>query len=112
VAALARVERALRQGEPPLALSLLDDLDRELPVALLSLERKAARVLARCLSAAAREPGSSEAHVARTNAQRFLRQHVASFYSDRVRSTCGLEGADSTSKSAAGVDTQQSKEIK
>jgi len=48
VRTLRRVERALRDQNPRLALALLGDLDKEVPVGQLGEERLAASVQARC----------------------------------------------------------------
>ena len=81
LALLQRAERAIRNQDPALALSLLGELDREHPRAALAEERKAARVMANCQ---AKEPTASLA------AERFLREAPASVYTDRVRALCGL----------------------
>lgn len=125
IALLARVERAIRSGEPRLALALLDELDRDYPVAVLSHERAAAQVLARCSLPAAREHGTSEEQAARRRAERFLGEHVASVYSDRIRAACVLASQGetraaaqvetsngTTSKNHPGLDTQRSEELK
>lgn len=81
LALLQRAERAIRNQDPALALSLLGELEREHPRAALAEERKAARVMANCQ---AKEPTASLA------AERFLRDAPASVYSDRVRALCRL----------------------
>jgi outer membrane protein assembly factor BamD (BamD/ComL family) len=80
-----RAERAIRNRDPALALSLLGELDRQHPAALLGEERTAARVMANCQ---AQEPTASLA------AERFLRESPNSVYSDRVRALCGLAAPD------------------
>ena|SRR5688572_32261970 len=78
---LQRVERALRNEDPALVLSLLGDLDARHPQGVLSEERRAARVMAHCQ---ANEPN------ARAAAQRFLLATPKSVYTDRVRAVCRL----------------------
>lgn len=79
---LSRAERAIRAGEPMLALSFLDELDARFPSSMLLEERLAARLLAEC---ALSNPGS------RRRAELFLSDRAASVYTDRVRRSCGLE---------------------
>jgi hypothetical protein len=87
LALLQRAERAIRNQDPALALSLLGELEREHPRAALAEERKAARVMANCQ---AKEPTAPLA------AERFLREAPGSVYSDRVRALCGLAGEQRT----------------
>jgi hypothetical protein len=87
LALLQRAERAIRNEDPALALSLLGELEREYPRAALAEERKAARVMANCQ---ANEPTAALA------AERFLREAPSSVYSDRVRALCRLEGEQRT----------------
>lgn len=82
LALLARVERAIRAGQPALALSFLDELDARLPSSTMLEERGAARLLADC---ALSTPGS------RRRAELFLSDRAASVYSDRLRRSCGIE---------------------
>ena len=79
---LQRAERAIRSGEPELALSLLHELDQQQPNTRLGEERNAARLMARCAR------GDTAAHA---EAEQFLRERRASVYSDRVRELCGLK---------------------
>jgi outer membrane protein assembly factor BamD (BamD/ComL family) len=82
MALLQRVERALRNEDPALVSSLLNELDTQHPRGVLSEERQAARVMAHCQ---AKEPS------ARLAAERFLRAMPNSVYTDRVRSLCDLK---------------------
>lgn len=84
LALLRRVERALRTGDPALALALLAELEQRFPRTDLVEERAAANVLARCGAA---EP---EAHAL---AEQYLRERPTSVYAGRIRTSCGLEGA-------------------
>jgi hypothetical protein len=81
---LQRAERAIRSGEPDLALSFLDDLDRRFPDTRLIEERAAARLMARC---ARREPDAAE------QAQLFLRDRRRSVYSDRLSALCQIHSS-------------------
>jgi hypothetical protein len=102
IALLERVERAIRAGEPNLALALLAELDREVAVAALPEERAAARVLALCVRAGARSHGSPEATEARASAERFLAASPASVYADRIASSCPSD--DSSTHRSAGIE--------
>ena len=92
LALLQRAERALRSGEPELALSFLDDIERRYPETRLGEERTAARLMARCARA--------DAHVGE-QARQFLQSHRASVYSDRVAELCGLT-LDATERDGIG----------
>jgi len=81
LALLRRVERALRSGEPALALALLAELDERFPNSSLGEERRASNALAHCQLG---DPGAAERAVS------FLREHGSSVYADHVRFTCGL----------------------
>lgn len=48
--ALRAIDRALREGQPHLALALLQKLEREIPDGRLGEERQASLVMARCLA--------------------------------------------------------------
>jgi hypothetical protein len=82
LALLRRVERALRNDDPALALALLAELDQRFPQTRLAEERLAARTMAECRQHA---PGAV------LHAQAFLRERPASVYSERVQSACALE---------------------
>lgn len=82
LALLQRAERALRAGEPALALSFLAELEREYPETRLGEERRAARLMAHCAR------GDVQATA---EAERFLQARRASVYSDRVRELCKLQ---------------------
>jgi hypothetical protein len=84
VRALRRVERAEREGNPRLALALLDELDQKASPGPLAEERAAASVVARC----ALGYGSSVA-LAGDFEQRF----PASFYAKRVAQACAADAA-------------------
>lgn len=79
---LSRAERAIRAGEPLLALSFLDELDARFPRSAMLEERTAAHLLAEC---ALSNPG------ARRRAELFLSDRAASVYTDRLRRSCGIE---------------------
>ena len=80
---LRRVERAIRESNPRLALVLLEDLQRELPAGQLLEERRAAAIMANCQLGA-------DAAVA--DARAFATKHARSAYLTRVIEICGLEG--------------------
>jgi hypothetical protein len=82
LALLRRVERALRNAEPALALALLSELDERYPHTRLAEERLAARTIADC--------GLDQPEAA-AHAHAFLREHPASVYSERVQSACATE---------------------
>lgn len=81
---LRRVQRALREGNPRLALVLLDDLDTAVPRGRLGEERAAARVIARCVL------GAGPASVL---AEDFAAAFPNSVYAARVKQACsaGIE---------------------
>jgi hypothetical protein len=77
--ALRRVELALRENQPRLALTLLDELDRAVPDGKLSEERLAAFVVARCAIGL----GSRGALL-----REFANSHPDSVYLGRVEQSC------------------------
>jgi len=89
LALLRRIERSLRSGEAALALALLGELTERFPETRLDEERAAASVLVHC---ALRDPG------ARQRAEAFLSERAASVYTDRVRSSCSIEGATASGR--------------
>jgi hypothetical protein len=86
LALLRRVERALRNNEPALAVALLGELDQRFPASRLVEERLAARRIAECRLG---EPG------AMTRAQAFLHEHSTSVYRQRVQLACVPAEAES-----------------
>jgi hypothetical protein len=85
LALLRRVERALRNSEPALALALLGELDQRFPDSRLVEERLAARRIAECRLG---EPGAT------TRAQAFAREHAQSVYRQRVQLACAPAEAE------------------
>jgi len=79
---LRRVERAIREGNPRLALVLLEELDQAMPAGQLLEERRAAGIMANC------QLGSGDAV---SNARVFAAKHAGSAYLTRVIGICGLE---------------------
>ena len=77
---LRRAQRAVRRGEPALALGLLDELDTRFPRELLSEERQATRVLGLC--------GTDQTDAARMLARHLLAQSPRSIYAERLRTSC------------------------
>lgn len=82
-AALANIQRALRDGEAEKAIALLDAEERSLQRGILAPERAAARVFALCSAGRAAE--------AQVLAGRFLADHANSPLADRVREGCRRE---------------------
>jgi hypothetical protein len=93
LALLRRAERAIRAGDPALALILLDQLERTHPKSALGEERTAARILVEC---------ARSGELAKPEAARFLEKHPSSVYSDRIVRACRLE-ASGISESSADV---------
>jgi len=81
VRALRNAERALRDGNPGLALAFLQDLDRQIPNGQLAEERDAAATLARC----ARGDHPFDVDLA----AEFTERHPGSVYRARVEQACG-----------------------
>jgi hypothetical protein len=83
-ALLARANAALRAGDVPRGLALLDDYDRRFPGGALRVETAATRIIARC------QTGDGGAATA---ARAFLKQHPRSPLFSRLRSSCLTEPA-------------------
>ena len=80
VAALRNAERALRDGNPGLALAFLQELDRQVPNGQLAEERDAASTLARC---------ARGDHPFGVNlGAEFTERHPGSVYRARVEQAC------------------------
>ena len=79
---LRRVERAVRESNPRLALVLLEELDRAIPTGQLLEERRAASIMASCQL-------GTDAAIA--DARAFAAGHAGSAYLTRVIEICGLE---------------------
>ena len=94
VRALRNAERALRDGNPGLALAFLRELDRQVPKGQLAEERDAADTLARC---------ARGDHPFGVNlAAEFIERHPESVYRARVEQTCAA-----TESAAAGDSTNR-----
>ena len=94
VRALRNAERALRDGNPGLALAFLQELDRQVPNGQLAEERDAAGTLARC---------ARGDHPFGVNlAAEFTERHPGSVYRARVEQTCAA-----TESPAAGDSTKR-----
>lgn len=78
---LRRADQALRNGDPPRALDLLDEHARTFPNGVLAEERSAERVTTLCALGRVSE--------ARTEAARFLAANGESPLADAVRRSCG-----------------------
>jgi hypothetical protein len=82
LALLRRVERALRNADPALALALLGELDERFPESRLVEEREAARLMANCRMQSPDAVG---------HARTFLHEHPASVYRQRVQLACEMD---------------------
>jgi hypothetical protein len=91
LALLRRVERALRNADPALALALLAELDERFPDSRLVEERQAARLLADC------RLGNGNASA---RARAFLSDHPASVYRQRVQLACALDTTSAPNEAA------------
>jgi hypothetical protein len=80
VRALRAVERALRDGEPGLALALLRELDRAVPDGSLVEEREATAAIARC--------ALGQAPFGVDLGRDFAERHPDSVYLSRVQQGC------------------------
>jgi hypothetical protein len=79
-ALLAKVQGALRSGDPGTALSRLESYDRSFPAGMLRAEADAARVFALC--------ATGRVDKARAAAERYLRRYPAAPATARVREAC------------------------
>lgn len=96
---LRRIERAIRDDNPRLALAIGDNLDHELPHGQLRQEREAARLMASCqLDAAANEE----------QAMRFLAKSPSSAYAARLRELCGIAENEQRNGAALGTSSAES----
>jgi len=80
VRALRNAERALRDGNPGLALAFLEELDRQVPHGQMTEERDAASTLARC--------ARGDRPIGVDLAGEFIERHPESVYRARVEETC------------------------
>ena len=93
---LQRVDRALRNGMPTLALGILRELDERIPRGALLEERAAARLVARC------QNGDAEAPRA---ARIWLQRNPRSVYVTRLEAAC-TEKSDARMTEPAGRGNQ------
>jgi hypothetical protein len=80
VRALRNAERAIRNGNPGLALAFLQDLDRQVPNGQLAEERAATATIARCTR--------GDHPIGVDLADDFATQHPTSVYRARVEQAC------------------------
>ncbi|MEO6599738.1 MAG: hypothetical protein ABIQ16_07690, partial [Polyangiaceae bacterium] len=92
---LRRVERAIREENPRLALVLLEELDLAIPQGQLLEERKAASLMASC---------QLGVPAAQDNARAFASEHAQSAYVARVIAICRL-AADSGERISPAAGT-------
>jgi hypothetical protein len=92
VRALRNAERALRDGNPGLALAFLEELDRQVPNGQLTEERDAAATLARC--------ARGDRPIGVDLAGDFAERHPKSVYLARVDETCGATDSRTPGDSA------------
>lgn len=95
---LRRIERAIREGNPRLALVIGEDLDRVIPRGQLLLERRAARAMAEC---------QLEAPDARARAERFINETSSGAYAARVREICKLPEQSQRTGEPAGTNSAE-----
>jgi hypothetical protein len=91
VRALRNAERALRDGNPGLALAFLADLDRQVPEGQLTEERDAAATLARC--------ARGDHPIGVDLAGDFAERHPKSVYRARVQETCAATDSNASGDS-------------
>jgi len=100
---LRRVEKAIREQNPRLALVLLDQLDQTIPAGQLLEERAAARVMGNCSLGAPSGPSDARAFVAK---------HPQSAYVARVTEICRPASAVNERISPAPGTSVQGREIR
>lgn len=83
---LRRAQRAVRRGEPALALGLLDELDARFPREMLGEERQATRALGLC--------GVEQVDAARALAGDLIAHSPRSIYAERLRASCAAPALD------------------
>jgi hypothetical protein len=94
VRALRAVERALREGTPGFALSLLRELDRKVPNGRLLEERLATRTIARC--------ASGDVPLGVNLAEDFAERYPDSVYGRRVSDACAATDSPRAGDSRSG----------
>jgi hypothetical protein len=94
VRALRNIERALRDGNPGLAVAFLEELDRQVPHGQLTEERDAAATLARCARGA--PPFGVDL------AAEFAERHPESVYRARVAQACAKTDSTTSGDSPSG----------
>ncbi len=92
VRALRNAERALRDGNPGLAMAFLAELDRQVPNGALTEERDAAATLARC--------ARGDRPIGVDLSGDFAERHPTSVYRARVEQTCAATDSPTAGDSA------------
>jgi hypothetical protein len=92
VRALRNAERALRDGNPGLALAFLQELDRQVPNGQLAEERDATATTARC--------ARGDRPFGVNMVDEFVQRHPASVYRARVEQACGATDSPATGDSS------------
>jgi hypothetical protein len=91
VRALRNAERALRDGNPGLALAFLQELDRQVPNGQLAEERDATATTARC--------ARGDRPFGVNMVDEFVQRHPASVYRARVEQACAATDSPATGDS-------------
>jgi hypothetical protein len=91
---LRRIERAIRDGNPRLAVAIADNLDRDMPRGQLLTERRAARLMAGC---------QLDVAAGAVAAARFLATNPQTAYASRIRELCGVTSDEQRNDEAPGT---------
>lgn len=92
---LRRIERAIRDGNPRLALVLAEELERALPAGQLLIERRAAVMMAEC---------QLRVEGAQARAALFIAGNPGSPFAARLRELCEMGAAEQRKSAPAGTN--------